>query len=157
MRGEGMEKLEKNLAEHPFLEGISADLLTTISSCATHVHYDAGEMIYREGDEADCFHLIRHGKVAIEIYRQRGSIVIQTVGPGDVLGWSWLFPPYRRRFDARAVELTRAITLDGKSLREKSEADHHLGYDLLKRFSKVVVSRLQATTFQLLDIYGKHR
>ena len=96
-------------------------------------------------------------RAEIEIFSaERGSLTIKTVGSGEVLGWSWLFPTYRRRFDARALEKISAIALDGKVLREKAEADHRLGYELLKRFSCVVVDRLKATSLQLLDIYGKH-
>jgi CRP/FNR family cyclic AMP-dependent transcriptional regulator len=114
-------------------------------------------MIYREGDEANQALLIREGKVAIEIFSaERGSLIIQTVGPGEVLGWSWLFSPFIRRFDTRVLESTVAVALDGRFLREKAEEDHRLGYELLKRFSRVVVERLQATRLQLLDVYGKH-
>jgi CRP-like cAMP-binding protein len=73
-----------------------------------------------------------------------------------VLGWSWLFPPYRWHFDARALELTRAIALDGKCLREKCEEDHDLGYELVKRVAQIIMERLQATRLQLLDVYGVH-
>jgi len=152
-----MEKAEKILAEHPFFEGLDPELLKIIASRANDVRFEAGQMIYREGDEADQFLLVRGGKVAIEIFSERGgSLIIQTVGPGDVLGWSWLFPPFKRRFDARAIEATTAFALDGKFLREKAEEDHRLGYELLKRFSRIVVERLQATRLQLMDIYGKH-
>jgi CRP-like cAMP-binding protein len=151
-----MGELEKTLAEHPFLKDLDPGFLEVFGSCATNVHYDPGQMIYKEGEEANHFLLIRYGKVAIELFAPgTGSRLIQTVGPGDVLGWSWLFSPYRRRFDARALELTRAIQLDGKFLREKAEADYRLGYELLKRFSKIVVERLQATRLQCLDVYGK--
>jgi len=151
-----MKNAEKILEEHPFLEGLDPEKLKIIASCAREVSFESGHMIYNEGDEADHFLLILNGKAAIEVFGgQRGSFTIQTVGPGDVLGWSWLFPPFQRRFDARALEPTRAIALDGKFLREKAEEDHNLGYELLKRFSKIVVERLQATRLQLLDIYGK--
>jgi len=151
-----MEALEKMLAAHPFFAGLAPDLVNLIAVSASRVHFDAGQMIYREGEEANQFHLISFGKVAIEVFDpKRGSRTIQTVGPGDVLGWSWLFPPYKRHFDARAVELTRAVALDGKSLREKAEADHRLGYELLKRFTRIAVERLHAMRLQMLDIYGK--
>ena len=151
-----MEKLEKNLADHPFFQGVAPDLIKTIAACAVEAHYQDGQMIYSESDPANQFLLILDGKVAIEIFSaQRGALTIKTLGPGEVLGWSWLFPPYRRRFDARALEKTSAIALDGKRLREKAETDHRLGYELLKRFSNVVVERLNATCLQLLDIYGK--
>jgi CRP-like cAMP-binding protein len=93
--------------------------------------------------------------VALEIVApQRGPIIVETLGEGDILGWSWLIPPYNWHFDARAVELTRAIALDGKCLRTKCEADHDLGYELLKRFTNIMEQRLEATRLQLLDIYG---
>ena len=151
-----MGTLNKTLAEHPFFAGLAPDLIALIESFANQVHYDAGQVIYREGEDANQFLLISMGKVAIEIFdSKRGSQIIQTVGPGDVLGWSWLFSPYKRQFDARAIELTRAIALDGKSLREKAETDHRLGYELLSRFSRVVVERLHAMRLQMLDLYGK--
>ena len=83
----------------------------------------------------------------------RGSIIIQTLDEGDVLGWSWLFPPYRWMSSAKAIELTRAIALDGKCLRGKSEEDHDFGYELLKRFARVIQERLQATRLQLINVY----
>jgi CRP/FNR family cyclic AMP-dependent transcriptional regulator len=155
-----MEKVETLLAQHRFFQDMPSRLLQTVAQGAGQVEFEAGVRIYHEGGEANQFLLIQTGKVAIEIHaHQRGTITIQTVGAGDVLGWSWLFAPYIRRFDARAVERTRAIALDGKFLREKAEEDHELGYQLLKRFSRVVVERLGATTLQLLDIYGhgQHR
>ena len=152
-----MEETEKILARHPFFEGLDPELLKIIASCTSYVHYDAGEMIYKEGDEANQALLMQDGRVAIEIFAaERGSLVIKTVGPGDVLGWSWLFPPFRRRLDARAVEPTTAIALDGKFLRERAEDDPRFGCELLRRFSRIVVERLHATKLQLLDIYGKH-
>ena len=152
-----MERLKQMIVDHPFFEGLEDDLLEIIASCADDVHYEEGQIIYREGERADQTHLLRYGKVAIEIFApQQGSLIIQTLGPGDVLGWSWLFPPFRRRFDARAIAPTKAIALDGKFLRERAEEDPRLGYALLKRFSRVVLERMQATRLQLLDVYGKH-
>ena len=152
-----MEKLEKTLGKHPFLKDLDPKLLKPIAGCASNISYEVGKTIYREEDDADQFLIILQGKVAVEIFVPgRGPLTIQTVGPGDVLGWSWLFPPYKRRFDARAVEATRGIALDGTCLREMAEQDHDLGYELIKRFSQVAVERLQAMSRQLLDIYGKH-
>ena len=152
-----MEKVEKILGEHPFLEDLDPKWLKPIAECASHVSYEAGQMIYREEDDADQFLLILKGRVAIEIFVPgRGPLTIQTVGPGDVLGWSWLFPPHKRRFDAKVIEPTGGVALDGRCLREMAEEDHDLGYELLKRFAQVAVERLQAASRQLLDIYGKH-
>jgi CRP-like cAMP-binding protein len=152
-----MDNSKKALELHPFFEGLDPDLLDVMVCCACHQEYQPGQFIYREGDDANQALLIIEGKVSVEIFAaQRGSLVIQTLGPGDILGWSWLFPPYKRRFDARAVEFTRAVALDGCVLRQKADENHRLGYELLKRFSRLVVDRLQATRLQIIDIYGKH-
>lgn len=152
-----METLKPLLAEHPFFEGLEPRHLDLIVGCATNVRFDAGTFIFREGEEANAFYIIRHGQVALEIFvPQRGPITIETIGQGEVLGWSWLFPPYHWHFDARVVTLTRAIALDGKCLRTKCEEDHDLGYQLVKRFAHIIMQRLQATRLQLLDVYGVH-
>ncbi len=150
-----MEDLKTYLHEHPFLQGLNAPHLDLIVGCAKNVRFDTGEFIFKEGQEANEFFLVRHGKVSLEIYAaEKGHIAVQTVGEGDVLGWSWLIPPYNWQFDARATEMTRAIALDGLCLRNKCEKDHDLGYELLKRFSYVVSQRLESTRLQLLDVYG---
>ena len=152
-----VETLEAVIAEHPFLKGIEPQYIKLIAGCASNVRFDAGQFLFHEGEEANEFYMIRQGKVALEISAiPRAVITVQTIGEGDILGWSWLIPPYRWRFDARALELTRAIALDGKCLRTKSEEDHDLGYELLKRFSNVITQRLEATRLQLLDVYGTH-
>jgi CRP-like cAMP-binding protein len=113
-------------------------------------------MVFKHGEPADQFYLMRHGNVALEIPSpHRGAIRLEIVGEGNVFGWSWLFPPYTWQFDARAVELTRALSLDGKCLRGKCEDNPVLGYDLMKRFSAVMQDRLQATRIRLLDVYGQ--
>jgi CRP-like cAMP-binding protein len=150
-----METLEGILAEHPFFSGLDPRYLQLAVGCASNVRFNAGEFIFREGEEANYFYLVREGKVALEAFApSRGSLTIQTLEDGEILGWSWLIPPYHWRFDARAVEMTRAIALDGKCLRAKCEEDHDLGYELLKRFAAILGQRLDATRFQLLDIYG---
>jgi CRP/FNR family cyclic AMP-dependent transcriptional regulator len=149
-----METLERILTEHAFFAGMEKRHLELLVGCASNVRFDAGQFIFREGEEATQFYLIRHGKVALDIFAsERGSITIQTLGEGEVLGWSWLLPPYQWQFDARAVELTRALALDGTCLRKKSEEDHDLGYELLKRFAHVIEDRLQATRLQVLNLY----
>lgn len=149
------QTLEPILAEHPFLKRLDSRYLQVIVGCAFNVRFDAGGLIFREGEEANRFYIIRHGRVALQIFApERGPITIDTLGPGDVLGWSWLFPPYRWHFDAKALELTRAIALDGTCLCSKCEDDHGLGYELVKRFAHMLMQRLQATRLQLLDVYG---
>jgi len=156
-QGKAMQTLEPILTEHPFLKGLEPRYLKLITGCASNVRFKAGQFLFREGEEANQFYVIRQGNVALEIHGVEGrSIIVQTVGEGEVLGWSWLVPPYRWHFHARAVELTRAIALDGKCLRAKSEEDHNLGYELLRRFCHIIVERLDATRLQLLDVYGTH-
>jgi CRP-like cAMP-binding protein len=149
-----METLEPILAKHPFLKGLKPEHLKILVGCASNVRFNAGQFLFREGEEANEFYMIREGKVAIQIHgAERGPITVQTIGEGEVLGWSWLIPPYYWRFDAQALELTRAITLDGKCLRTKSEEDREFGYQLLKRFAGIAVERLEAARLQLLDVY----
>jgi CRP/FNR family cyclic AMP-dependent transcriptional regulator len=147
--------LETLLAEHPFFKGLEPSYLSFIAGCGTNVTFQAGQYIFHEGDPADHFYIIRHGKVQREIFvPERGPLPIDTLAEGDVLGWSWLFPPYQRFSDARAMELTRAIALDGACLRDKCDEDHHLGYELMKRLAPLVTKRLQAAMLQLIDLYG---
>ncbi len=150
-----MESLKPILSQHPFFSGLDDEYLDLVTGCAANVRFRPGEIVFREGEEAHQFYLIRHGKVALESYASnRGALTVQTLDEGDILGWSWLIPPYYWRFDARAVDLVRAIALDGLCLRTKCEADHNLGYELLKRFSHIIGQRLDATRFQLMDVYG---
>jgi CRP/FNR family transcriptional regulator, cyclic AMP receptor protein len=152
-----METLERILAEHPFSRDLDKRYTELLVGCAANVRFEPGQFLFREGDEANQFYLIRHGVVSVEVLAGPSTpTTITTMGEGEVLGWSWLFPPYRWKFDARAVELTRAIALDGKCLRTKCEADHDLGYELLKRFAYMVEQRLDAMRLQLLNIYESH-
>lgn len=149
-----METLEGILAEHPFFQGLEPDHLKLLVGCASNVRFPAGEFLFREGEDASQFYLLREGRVAVQVVTcGRAPITIQTLGEGEVLGWSWLIPPYRWRFAAQATEPVRAFALDGKCLRSKCEEDHDLGYALLKRFSHIIAQRLQATRMQLLEIY----
>ena len=152
-----MESLERILTEHPFLSGLETRHVKLITGCASNVVFQPGEFLFREGQDADQFFIIRQGKVMIETFvPEKGPIAIQSRGEGEVTGWSWLVPPYKWHFDARAFELTRAIALDGKCLRTKCEEDHDFGYELMKRFTVIISQRLDATRFQLMDIYGVH-
>jgi CRP/FNR family cyclic AMP-dependent transcriptional regulator len=151
-----MQTLEPILAEHSFFEGLRPEHMALLVGCASNVRFGAGSFIFREGEEADRFFIIREGKVAIEIPAgRRKTITIETLGPDDVLGWSWMVSPYRWRFTARVVEATRAIALDAACLRGKCQADHELGYEMLNRVLQVVEQRLQATRMQLIDVYGE--
>jgi len=152
------QKLDEILAQVPFFEGMAADEVALIAGCGRNVHFDAGETIFRQGDAADTFFVVRHGTVAVgNFVPPRGELVIETLEAGDLLGWSWLFPPYRSHFDARALSAVRATQFDGACLRDKCAADPALGYDLVSRFAQVLIERLQWTRLRLLDIYGDGR
>jgi CRP/FNR family cyclic AMP-dependent transcriptional regulator len=149
-----MESLKPILSEHPFLRGLDEKHLEFLTGCASNVRFKEQEFLFREGEEAGAAYLIRAGRVALEIeVPGRGPTQIETVDEGEVLGFRWLFPPYRWQFDARAVEPVRAIALDGRCLRNKCEADHDFGYELVKRFLQQVYQRLEKTRFQALDVY----
>jgi CRP-like cAMP-binding protein len=144
-----MNTLEDNLATHPFLKGLSSSHLRILAGAAMPVQFKKNEIIFCEGDVANRFYLIRFGRVALEFNeRDAKSVWIHTVEAGDVLGWSWLFPPYYWHFDARALEPVKAIFFYGTRLREACDLDHDFGYEIMKRMTAVVVQRLQATRKQ---------
>jgi CRP-like cAMP-binding protein len=119
------------------------------------VAFDAGRLLLAEGDEATTLYLLRRGRVAIEVHGgDRRTMVVETVGPGQVVGWSWLVPPCTWSFDARAIEPVGAIAIDGACLRAKAEADPEFGYAILKEIAQLLLERLQATRLRLLDLYG---
>ena len=150
-----MQTLETILAQHPFFEGLDTRYMPLITGCASNARYKSGEYIFHEGEPAAQFYIIRQGSVALETHdAQRGRLIIETIEANEVLGWSWLFPPYHWHFSARALKETRAIALDGACLRAKGEADHDLGYELAMRVARIMMERLQATRMQLLDVYN---
>jgi CRP-like cAMP-binding protein len=150
-----METINDLLLGHPFFKGLAPDHLALIAGCGRNVHFAAGAYLLREGEKADQFFAIRSGKVAVETYvPSRGAITLQTLGEGDIFGWSWLFSPHISQFDGRAQGDVRATSFDGVCLRTKCDADPALGYDLMKRLARLVSSRLAATRRQLLDVYG---
>ena len=150
--------LDRYLSEHEFFRGLPTADLELIAGCARTAHFAEGDFLGREEDPADLFYVVRSGRVALEIHApDRGSLVIDTLGEGEIVGISCIFPPYRWRFDARAVEPVRAISIDGACLRGKCDEDPRLGYDLMKRFALVMQARLQSARLRLLDIYGHAR
>jgi CRP-like cAMP-binding protein len=151
-----MEKdIDALLAEHSFFKDMKDSYRVLIAGCGKNVHFDTEHLIARTDEPANEFFAIRHGRVSIELHSpERGPLILQTVEAGDILGWSWLFPPYRWTFDLRALEPVRAISFDGECLRGKCERDPAMGYDFMKRFAQVFMQRLQAARLQLLDLYG---
>lgn len=151
-----IEPLSTRVALHPFLAGMDHRRLTLLTDCAVAKHFNAKQTILREGEFANGFYLIEAGKVALESEAGAGeSIPIQIIGPGDLLGWSWMFPPYVWQFTARAIEPCAALFFYASILRAYCEKDHSLGYELLKRISAVMVTRLQAAHDQMLCMYSR--
>jgi CRP-like cAMP-binding protein len=147
--------IETILGDVPLFEGLPDSALELIAGCGSNVHFAEGELLFREGDTADRFFVIRHGSIALETFvPARGPVTIETIEAGDVVGWSWLFPPYRWHFDAKALAGVRATSFDGACLRGKCDADPSLGYGLMSRFARVMIERLQSTRLRLLDVYG---
>lgn len=151
-----METLERLLLAHPFLAGIDPEIGRVLVGCASNLRFAPGAFLFREGEPADSFCLIREGTVALELHVPgRMPLVLSTAGAGEIVGASWLVAPYRWHADARAVTATRAFGIDATCLRRKCESDHHFGYEMMKRMLPVMVARLQATQQQLLDVYGQ--
>ena len=151
-----METLEPILAMHPFFIGMEPCHLELLAGCARNVLFEKEDIIFRRGDEANLFYLIRTGQVALQLFAdRRGPLTILTLGDGDVLGWSWLSPASRWKFTARALAATHAIAVEGKCLREKAEANHDFGFQVLKRFVLVIEERVQATSLKLLNVYER--
>jgi CRP/FNR family transcriptional regulator, cyclic AMP receptor protein len=149
--------LEPILREHPFFHGMEDRHIQLIAGCSMNVRFETGHVVFREGDAADHFYLIREGLVSVQlVIPHRGLTTVQTVGGGEILGWSWLFAPYRWHFDARTQQPTHAFAFNGKCLRAQCDRDHDLGYEIFRRFIQVVTQRLESTRLQLLDMYGKH-
>jgi CRP-like cAMP-binding protein len=150
-----MRSIDQLLREQPFFASLDDDALALIAGCAVNRHARAGAYLFRDGEPADTFFLIRHGRVALETHTPTGgSVVIETLDAGEVLGWSWIVPPYRWQFDARAVDDTSIVVFDGACLRGKCDDDPRLGYALMQQVAQVMLARLQATRVRLLDLYG---
>jgi CRP/FNR family transcriptional regulator, cyclic AMP receptor protein len=146
------------LVAHPFFEGVDEAVLAELAGCGTNVVFKAGDWLLREGAEADRLYLIREGRVALELAApDRDTLVIDTLGPGDLLGVSWLVTPHRWAFDGQAIEPTRAVALDASCLRMRCDADPALGYEIMGRVAQVLQQRLRSARVRLLDVYSHAR
>ncbi len=153
-----IKSLEPLISEHPLFRGLDESFISYVTGCAKNARFRAGEVIFSEGQPADWFYLVRSGQVALEVQvPSRGPVVVQTVHDGEILGLSWLVPPYKWSLGARAVEPTRAVVMSAECLRNKCDEDPALGFALLKRMASVMTERLQATRLRVLDVYGNTR
>lgn len=142
----------QELSKHPLFADLPPVYGQALAEGAQQLSFDAGQVIFREGEEASRFFLVLDGSVVLEAFSlQYGSLPVQTLEGGDVFGWSVLVPPHRWRLDARAAEPTTVLALDGARLREACEKDPSLGYALLQRFAMLLEQRLQAVRQQLIE------
>ena len=150
------QALATTIAEHRLFKDLAPRYLALLAEVAMFKEFAPDEVIFKEGDPANRFYLILDGEVALESARRDGpSVLLQTIGRDDVLGWSWLFPPYYWHFDARATVPTKAVFFYGTWLRENCERDHDFGYEMMKRMSAVIIERLQATRKKLAEAEAK--
>lgn len=153
-----MTPLEHSLSRHPFFTEFTPAHLSEVAACANTAIFDAGTYLFREGERATAFFAIQRGRVAIaSITPHEGPVTIQTVGDGDLLGWSWLVPPYRWHFGARAIEATSVVAFNAACVREQLERDHELGYLVMRRFAQIMASRLEHISQQLTNVYEYRR
>lgn len=144
--------LKRRILNHPFLWSMPDEHLDLVAQNAKQAEFEPGEILFREGEPANRFYLIESGQVSLEAATEHGLIEIQTIEGGEVLGWSWLFPPFSWHFTARVTEPTKAIVLDGAHLLVTCEENHEFGYDLMRRITQVVMHRLQATRKKLEQV-----
>jgi CRP/FNR family cyclic AMP-dependent transcriptional regulator len=150
--GDSPQTLYKLIERQPFFKGLNPPQLQLLADSAMKSEFETGQWILRDAEPANRFYLILEGRVVLESeVKDRGSVPIRTLGPGDDLGWSWLFPPYYTHFGARAIEPVKAIFFYGTRLREKCEEDHELGYEIMKRIAGVAVQNLHATQQRLME------
>jgi len=150
-----MEALDELISASPVFEGMPQKDLRLIADCGRPLDIDANEYLFHVGAPADTFWLIRSGTIALELHGAgRGALVIETLNAGEVVGWSWLFAPYRLQFDGRATEPSELIAFDAARIRARCDDDHELGYQLMLRFAATMAVALMATRMQLLDVYG---
>lgn len=148
-----MKALNDAIISHPFFHGMKRAHLALLTQGAKETQFEAGDVLFRVGEPANQFYLLESGRILLEAHEPaNGTLLVETLGAGDVLGWSWLFPPFNWNFQARAVEPTKVIILNGGHLLMAAERDHEFGYELMKRVAQVVIHRLQATREQLLAL-----
>jgi CRP/FNR family transcriptional regulator, cyclic AMP receptor protein len=152
-KNETITTLAEAIAAHRFAAGMKPEYLKRLTDAAMFKQFEADEIVFREGEPANRFYLIRTGKIALESKSYGDSApLVQIVGEDEVLGWSWLFPPYYWHFGARAVEPTDVIFFYGTRLRAQCEEEPAFGYELMKRMATIVIKRLQITRVQLLQL-----
>lgn len=138
----------------PLLTGLSPDTLRFLETNAIEAEFAANEVVFEEDDPADTFYVVEEGRIALEVeLPSRGLVVIETLGGGELLGVSWLFPPAHWNWRARALVPTRAVGFDAAAVRGRCDEDIHLALHVYETVAAAAVRRLHATRLRLLDIY----
>jgi len=151
-----LRPIDSIIARHEFFKEFRRDHMEIMQACAEEVRFNRDQYLVRQGQGAERFFLIRKGQVRVELVGEdKKPIPVQTVGPNEIVGWSWMIPPYRWSFDVRAQEPTIAIVFDGSALRKTCEKDFELGFRLLQRVNFALLQRLEALRAQLLEIHSK--
>lgn len=144
--------IEDYLSGHAFFSGLDGSFVKFLSSVATERQIKKGDVLFQQGKRADKFYLLRHGQVSVQVPALMGPVLeIQNLGEDQVLGWSWLIPPYRWSFQARAMEDSELLEFDGSAILAHCEEDPHFGYELLKRFASLMSERLDAARQKMMD------
>jgi CRP/FNR family cyclic AMP-dependent transcriptional regulator len=148
------QSLARSLKDHSLVKGLMDGHIDFLSGCTKNIRISAGRFLFREGARADELYLVRSGKIALELHDgARGTVVVETIGADDTLGWAALTVPYRWSLDARAVEQTLLFAIDSTCLRQKMEADHSFGFAFTKRLMNEIHERLERVRLQALDVY----
>jgi CRP-like cAMP-binding protein len=143
--------LEAYLSAQTFFAGLSPEFIAFLASRARERRIEPGQVLFRQGEHARHFYLIRDGRIAIEIPALTGpTLTVQSLGPGQILGWSWLIPPYRWSFQARVEETAVLLEFDGDAVLAHCEADTAFGYALLKRFAALMSERLEVARQRMM-------
>lgn len=144
--------LNDYLAAQKFFSGMNPESIEFLARCAAERHFEQGQFLFHEGERAQMFYLLRDGRIAVEIPAIIGpTLEVQNVGAGQILGWSWLIPPYKWNFQARAEQPSDALEFDGKTILARCEAQPAFGYELLKRFAALMSERLDAARLKMMD------
>lgn len=142
------------LVEATFFKEMADHHLELLSGCGKIMHFDTGDFLLKEGEEANSFYLILKGEVAVESHMPACEpMMVSKCGADNITGFSWLFPPYLNQFDSRALTKVKVIHLNGKCLRGKLDDDHDLGYQLMKQFAQIMLQRMQANRRLIMDVY----
>jgi len=146
------QSIEDYLPTHAFFSELDDSFMKFLSDSATELKIKKGDVLFRQGERADKFYLLRNGQMSVQVPALMGpTLEIQTLGEDQMLGWSWLIPPYRWNFQARALEDSDLLEFDGSAILARCEEDPKFGYELLKRFATLMSERLDAARQKMMD------